>query len=90
MRTITTSNELDKLPRQSIIAALSKVCNVPLTLVWQRGSHNNYLSDWCTTDTEGAITSDDLFIFLRYNEIAPVLTVLWEPDLQDGPPDASR
>lgn len=77
--TITTVEELDALPIRSIVACMGiapGTRNIPVTLVWQRGSVDNGGSDWCMPDTQGQITSTDVFYFLSVNELRQELTVL--------------
>lgn len=77
--TITTVAELDALPIQSIVACMGiapGTRNIPVTLVWQRGSVDNGGSDWCMPDTRGQITSTDVFYFLNVNQLLQELTVL--------------
>lgn len=77
--TITTVEELEALPLRSIVACMGiapGTRNVPVTLVWQRGSVDNGGSDWCMPDTQGQITATDVFYFLNVNQLRQELTVL--------------
>ncbi|HAY44067.1 MAG TPA: hypothetical protein DCY59_11220 [Micrococcaceae bacterium] len=77
--TITSVEELDALPIQSIVACMGiapGTRNIPVTPVWQRGSVDNGGSDWCMPDTRGQITSTDVFYFLNVNQLRQELTVL--------------
>ena len=77
--TITTVEGLDALPIRNIVACMGiapGTRNVPVTLVWQRGSADNGGSDWCMPDTQGQITSTDVFYFLNVNQLRQELTVL--------------
>lgn len=76
---ITTVEELDALPIQSIVACMGiapGTRNIPVTLVWQRGSVDNGGSNWCMPDTRGQITSTDVLYFLNVNQLRQELTVL--------------
>jgi len=79
-RTITTVEELDALPRGSVVACISHMLNLPVTFVFQRGSHNTTGYGWTTPDTEGQIESDAVFEFIGLNGYPTVFTVLVEPD----------
>ncbi|KAA0979906.1 hypothetical protein FQ154_01735 [Paeniglutamicibacter gangotriensis] len=77
--TIATVEELEALPLRSIVACMGiapGTRNVPVTLVWQRGSVDNGGSDWCMPDTQGQITAMDVFYFLNVNQLRQELTVL--------------
>ena len=77
--TITTVEELEALPLRSIVACMGiapGTRNVPVTLVWQRGSVDNGGSDWCMPDTQGQITAADVFYFINVNQLRQELTVL--------------
>lgn len=81
---VTNVAELDELPIHSIVACMGIAPgsrNVPIILVWQRGSVDNGGSDWCMPDTQGQITSTDVFYFLNVNELRQELTVLYRPDV---------
>lgn len=80
--TVSTIEELEALPIQSIVACMGLAPgtrNVPVTLVWQRGSVDNGGSDWCMPDTQGQITASDVFYFLTVNQLRQELTVLHIP-----------
>ena len=79
-RTITTVEELDALPRGSVVACISHILNLPVTFVFQRGSHNAMGYGWTTPDTPGQIESADVFEFVALNGYLTIFTVLVEPD----------
>ncbi|MCS3494086.1 hypothetical protein M2368_003114 [Arthrobacter sp. JUb119] len=84
---VSSVEELDALPTQSIVACMGiapGTRNVPVTLVWQRGSVDNGGSGWCMPDTQGQITSTDVFYFLNVNELRQELTVLYRPAVNDA------
>lgn len=81
---VTSVEELDSLPPQSIVARIGNAPgarNIPLILVWQRGSVDNGGSDWCMPDTKGQITSSDVFYFLTVNGLRQELAVLYRPEV---------
>lgn len=77
--TITTPAELDTLPLQTVVACVSTVANVPVVIVFQRGSHNEPGDGWCTPDTPGQIPAEGVFEFIGLNGFPPELTVLHNP-----------
>lgn len=80
MRVITSVEDLDALPRRSVVASIHSVRNEPpLVLVFQRGSVESGGDGWCTPDTAGQIDSHRVFQFLMVNQLPFELTVLWEP-----------
>lgn len=90
-KTINTVEELEALPLYSIVASISFTGNVSTILVWQRGTMEGYgYSDWCTPNVLGAITSTDLFMFLRVNELPGELIVLVDRSEQHPPPRPRR
>lgn len=81
MRVITTVDELDAMPRRSVVASIHAVRNEPpLVLVFQRGSVEHGGDGWCMPDTAGQITSHRVFQFLLVNQLPFELTVLLEPE----------
>ncbi|MBG0738773.1 hypothetical protein IV500_04985 [Paeniglutamicibacter antarcticus] len=81
MRVITTVDELEALPTMSVIGCVSAVCNIPLVVVFQRGSLETGGSGWCAPEAQGQITSHQVFQFLLVNQLPYELTVFWEPGL---------
>lgn len=80
LRTITTVEELDALPRGSVVACITHMANLPVTFVFQRGSLNGMGMGWTTPDTEGQIESTDVFEFVGLNGFPTTFTVLVEPN----------
>lgn len=86
MRAITSVEELDAMPRRSVVASIYSLRNEPpLVLVFQRGSLESGGDGWCTPDTAGQIDSHRVFQFLMVNQLPFELTVLWEPPAPAGP-----
>lgn len=79
MRVITTVEELDALPRMSVVGCINYTLNIPLVAVFQRGSLETGGSGWCAPEAAGQITSHQVFQFLLVNQLPFELTVLWEP-----------
>ena len=79
-RMITTVEDLDALHHGSVVACISHVLNLPVTFVFQRGSHNAMGGGWTTPDTLGQIESADVFEYIALNGFPTTFTVLWEPD----------
>ncbi|ERI39164.1 hypothetical protein M707_02590 [Arthrobacter sp. AK-YN10] len=77
-RTITTTEELDTLPLQAIVALISHSRNVPFTVVFHRGSNEFGGDGWCTPEAIGQIPSEAVFEFIGLNGFPPELTVLHE------------
>lgn len=81
-RTITTAEELDKLPVRTIVAALTHSRNVPIVIVFQRGSIEHGGDGWCTPEAIGQIPSEKVFEFIALNVLPTVFTVLHDPEAQ--------
>lgn len=76
---LTTPEELDELPIESVIACISHVANVPVCIVFQRGSQENLGNGWTTPDALGQITSEQVFQLVGLNGFPPAITVLHRP-----------
>jgi hypothetical protein len=79
-RTITTPEDLDTLPIRSIIALISHSRNVPVVIVFQRGSIEHGGDGWCTPEAIGQIPSEAVFEFIALNGFPTVFTVLHDPE----------
>lgn len=79
-RTISTPEELDALPIRSIIALISHSRNVPVVIVFQRGSIEHGGDGWCTPEAIGQIPSEAVFEFIALNGFPATFTVLHEPE----------
>lgn len=80
MRVVTTSGELDTLPRFAVVACVHELPDgPPIVLVFQRGSYDNPGLGWCMPDTPGQITSARVFEFLAANALPALLRVLVDP-----------
>jgi hypothetical protein len=80
MRVITAMDELEAMPRRSVLACIYSVSNEPpLVVVFQRGSEESPIDGWYTPGVVGAIDSHALFRFLMVNQLPYRLSVLWEP-----------
>lgn len=77
--TVTTAEELDRLPLGTVIACISHVLNIPVCIVFQRGSLEHGGDGWCSPDALGQIPSEAVFEFIGLNGFPPVLTVLHRP-----------
>lgn len=80
MRVVTTVEELDTLPRMSVVGCITATLNIPLVTVFQRGSLETGGYGWCAPEARGQITSHQVFQFLLVNQLPFELTVLWEPE----------
>lgn len=79
MKILTKPKELDELKHGSIIACISHISNLPIAIVFQRGSNSDMGYGWCTPDAEGQIPSEAVFEFVALNGLPTKFTVLWEP-----------
>lgn len=79
-RTITTVEELDALPIRTVVAALTHSRNVPIVIVFQRGSIEHGGDGWCTPEAIGQIPSEKVFEFIALNGLPTVFTVLHDPE----------
>lgn len=77
-RVVTTPAELDTLWFGSIVAMISHHRNVPMVIVFQKGSLEHGGSGWCTPEAVGQIPSEAVFEFIQLNGYPPELTVLHE------------
>lgn len=75
-RQVTTVEELDALPIRSIVAAITHSRNVPIVIVFQRGSNWDGGDGWCTPEAIGQIPSEKVFEFIALNGLPTVFTVL--------------
>jgi len=73
---VTTVEELDALPLRSIVALISHSRNVPMVIVFQRGSIEFGGDGWCTPEAVGQIPSEAVFEFIALNGYPTVFTVL--------------
>jgi hypothetical protein len=77
---ITAPEELDALPLGSVVAFISTMHrNVPICVVFQRGSNNGPGDGWTTPEAEGQIPSAAVFEFIALNGFEPRFTVLYNP-----------
>lgn len=79
-RTITTVEELDKLPLRTLVAAITNNRNVPIIIVFQRGSNWDGGAGWTTPEAVGQIPSEKVFEFIALNGLPTVFTVLHNPE----------
>lgn len=79
-RTITTVEELDKLPLRTLVAAITHNRNVPIIIVFQRGSNWDGGDGWTTPEAVGQIPSEKVFEFIALNGLPTVFTVLHDPE----------
>lgn len=84
-RTVTTAADLDALPVGSVVACISRMANIPVVIVFQRGSNNSPGVGWTSPDALGQISAEQVFEFVGLNGFPPSLTVLHEAgaELQD-------
>jgi len=80
-RVITTPDELDKLRYGSIVAMISHHRNVPMVIVFQKGSLEHGGGWWCTPEAIGQIPPEAVFEYIQLNGYPAELTVLHEVKL---------
>lgn len=76
---ITAPEELDALPKGTVVACLSKVLNLPICIVFQKGSNFEGGQDWTTPEAIGQIPSEAVFEFVALNGFEPKFTILHTP-----------
>lgn len=77
---ITTADELDGLPLRTVVAAITHNRNVPIIIVFQRGSNWDGGDGWTTPEAVGQIPSEKVFEFIGLNCLPTVFTVLHNPE----------
>ncbi len=80
-RVITTPKELDQLRFGSIVAMISHHRNVPMVMVFQKGSLEHGGGGWCAPEANGQIPSEAVFEFIQLNGYPAELAVLHEVKL---------
>lgn len=78
---ITTPEQLDRLPLGSVVACVSHMLNVPVCIVFQRGSLEHGGDGWCSPDALGQIPSAMVFEFIGLNGFPPELIIFYTPGL---------
>jgi len=76
---LTTPEELDKLPHGSVVGCISNMQNVPICIVFQRGSNAGPGWGWTTPEADGQIPAENVFEFVALNGFVPEFTVLYNP-----------
>lgn len=80
-RVINKPEDLDKLSFGSIVAMISHSRNIPMVIVFQKGSLEHGGGGWCTPEAIGQIPAEAVFEFIALNGYPQEITVLHEPNV---------